>query len=115
MDTDRHTIQELRQFPLLEGFTDSELEMLKSILEYRMLKPGETLFHEGDRSNEIYFIQRGILEICKASSARTEIFQIHFGLLAVVITFISSVIFGVISTSVCCITLPGCVPLSSDL
>lgn len=73
------TIQALKRFPLLAGFTDAELEALETILEYRSLQAGDILFYEGDRSNEIYFIQHGAVEICKSGSTRQECFVIATG------------------------------------
>ncbi len=76
MNTQDQKIQALKQFPLLQGFADAELEALETILEYRSLQPGEILFHEGDMSNEIYFIPDGLVEICKAGSTGQECFVV---------------------------------------
>lgn len=69
-------VEVLKRFPLLAGFTDTELEALETLLDYRTLSGGEVLFHEGDMSHEIYFIQRGTVEICKADATGRQHFVI---------------------------------------
>ncbi len=76
MNTQNQKFQTLKQFPLLDSFTDAELGTLETILEYCSLRSGEIIFHEHDTSDEIYFIKTGALEICKAGQASDTVYVI---------------------------------------
>lgn len=56
----------LRQIPLLEGFSDSDIESLSRITRGPIrIGAGATLFEEGAPSDSIYFILKGEFEVLK--------------------------------------------------
>jgi CRP-like cAMP-binding protein len=56
----------LRQIPLLEGFSDADIESLSRITRGPIkIGAGETLFEEGAPSDSIYFILNGDFEVLK--------------------------------------------------
>ncbi len=62
----------LAQFALLQGFSDAELDDLAKNLETRTLAADDYLFHEHDTSTEIYFIQRGEIEVYRTLADNTQ-------------------------------------------
>ncbi len=50
---------------LFREFHDAELQRLEEFIHVREVEPGTYLVHEGDRAGELYFIQRGRVEILK--------------------------------------------------
>lgn len=69
-------ITELKNFVLLQGFSDSELKSLAESMDERSFKAGEFVFHEQDASTEVYFIINGRIEICRNVPGKTELQQV---------------------------------------
>ncbi len=65
------SVDELKQFSILNSLNPAELQALKGILGQVTLNTGEILFKEGEASNEIYLILEGCVEICKTGSQET--------------------------------------------
>ena len=60
----------LRAVPLFTDLSDADLDRLCEMLTPVELDPKETLFCEGDRGDRCYIIQKGEIEIYKASAGR---------------------------------------------
>ena len=63
----------LRQIPLLEGFSDADIESLSRITRGPIrIRAGEMLFEEGAPGDTIYFILAGELEVLKREKDNEE-------------------------------------------
>lgn len=76
MNSCRVTLKVLKQFSIMNGLEDSELERIQPVMKHVSLLPGEVLFQEGDASNEIYLIRSGSVEILKRGASGNDIFVI---------------------------------------
>ena len=61
------SIHELKQFSLLNVFTDEELMEIRRITRFHDVKKDETLFLEGESTNALYFVLDGWLKAEKVS------------------------------------------------
>lgn len=55
----------LRNVPLFEGLHDRELEKIAGLMTLKKFKKGEKIFSEISKSNEIYIIMKGLVNIEK--------------------------------------------------
>jgi len=53
----------LRNADIFYKFTDSQLELVANFCQERTLKTGEILFWEGSKSDELYIIADGVIDI----------------------------------------------------
>jgi CRP-like cAMP-binding protein len=61
----------LRDIPLFDGLSSSELAEVKAILHRREYEPGEVLFHQGNPGVGMYIIQEGTIEIVDETTGDT--------------------------------------------
>jgi len=61
------TIAALRQFSLLQAFSDDELEQIRARLSFRSLSANEVLIIEGGASDPLYFVLEGWFKAEKVS------------------------------------------------
>jgi CRP/FNR family transcriptional regulator len=61
------TIAALRQFSLLQAFSDDELEQIRARLSFRSLSANEVLIIEGAASDPLYFVLEGWFKAEKVS------------------------------------------------
>jgi len=80
-DIDVQMLYELKQFILLQGFSDYELKLLSGALEARKYKTGEYLFYEHEQSSQVYLIRSGQIDVCKTAHNGSEqvIAHLHQG------------------------------------
>ncbi len=62
----------LRQVPIFREMTYGQLERLASRLEIQSLGPGEVVYEEGDSSQYLYILIRGVIRVVKAYGEPTE-------------------------------------------
>jgi CRP/FNR family transcriptional regulator, cyclic AMP receptor protein len=53
----------LKETDLFHNLTDDQLDLIEHICEDRFYQPGEIIFHESTRENELYLIIHGQVEI----------------------------------------------------
>jgi len=69
---DHQTLEELQQYPLLNGLSKTDMMALAQVLETKTLQAEDYLFKEYEKSSEVYFIRSGKIDICKSDSSGTE-------------------------------------------
>lgn len=57
---------------IFNGFTEEEVERLKSYMELRRYRPLETIFLEGMEGNAIYLVREGTVRISKIADDEEE-------------------------------------------
>lgn len=62
----------LRGVPLFAGVSPEDLGPLAATLRPRTLRGGQVLLREGDRGEEMYFVQHGTLIVSKAVTGRVD-------------------------------------------
>lgn len=63
--TNREVIEFLKQQTIFEGITEEEIAYLVDVTSQTQYQSGETIFVEGDASNDLYFIYEGKVDIVK--------------------------------------------------
>ncbi|RQV99247.1 cyclic nucleotide-binding domain-containing protein [bacterium] len=54
---------DFRLLPIFQAFTDQQFERICSILDYRQLSSGETIFRQGDAAAYLYILLKGKVAI----------------------------------------------------
>lgn len=62
--------RQLKKIDFLSTVSEDKLAVLAGALKYRVLEPGEVLFHEGSRGSEFYILYQGKVDILKTVAAR---------------------------------------------
>ncbi|PKR77104.1 Crp/Fnr family transcriptional regulator [Halalkalibacillus sediminis] len=65
-------IEFFRQFTIFRDLTDEELVEISDISHQKSIKKHENIFLEGDRREEVFFIQSGLVKIYKLSEEGEE-------------------------------------------
>ena len=55
----------LEKFPLLANLGTQQIKEIEAVCDRKTYKPEEFLFHEGEYSDEIYFLTVGTVDLCK--------------------------------------------------
>lgn len=61
-------IKLLKQSPLFDNFSVSELKELLKVSKERTLPAGHTVFYEGDKGDSLFFIKTGTISVVKRDS-----------------------------------------------
>ena len=64
------SIDTLRRCELTNGLNDAEIESFLKIVHRRHAKKGETIFKEGDNSDELFIVSRGRVSVLIYSSSQ---------------------------------------------
>ncbi|HYA34315.1 MAG TPA: mechanosensitive ion channel family protein, partial [Candidatus Binataceae bacterium] len=67
-DFEREMIRELRYLDFLRGLSDEELRVLVPNVQVHQFGSGEILVREGERSDSLYMLRRGIVDVYGRSS-----------------------------------------------
>lgn len=65
----------LKQFPLFESLTESEMNLLLEMVEFRKRPRYSYIYMPGDLSNTIFFLVRGVVKIGTHSSDGKEVIK----------------------------------------
>jgi CRP-like cAMP-binding protein len=68
-------IEFLSQFPLFDVLTEEELTFLNECTESKTYKKYDQIYHEGDDSDAIYFLTKGVIKIAALSSDGREVIK----------------------------------------
>lgn len=63
----------LRAVGILETLDDSELDVFKAFLDERELKPGESVFRQGDSGSDLYIVRDGLVRVLVQSPDGTDV------------------------------------------
>lgn len=63
--THQNTPSCLAHVPVFTGLRSSEVELLHSVMQTAQYRKGELIFREGDRSESLYVVNRGIIKLTK--------------------------------------------------
>lgn len=63
----------LKQSPLFEKFSQSELKEVLKIAKEKTIPAGNTVFYEGDKGDSLYFIKSGTVSVVKKDADGNEI------------------------------------------
>ncbi len=66
----------LKKVPLFSNLTDNDFDVLTSGIKKINLEKGDTLFHEGEKGDRAYIIEKGQIEIFKKSEGRDVLIAI---------------------------------------
>jgi len=62
----------IHRVPIFEQLTDQEIEVVAAAVQSRRYRKGELIFHEGERSDQLYIVNEGILKLSKLSDEGKE-------------------------------------------
>ena len=73
-----YIIKNLKTIPLFSGLADEHLEKISSIASTSKFDKGEMIFHEGDKGNGFYMVEKGKVKIFKLSfEGKEQILHIY--------------------------------------
>ena len=55
----------LENFEILENLTETQIKSLEAICDFRSFQQGETIFREGDTTDELFFLMTGQIDLYK--------------------------------------------------
>jgi len=62
----------VRRVPIFENLTEPEIIALQGVIQSRHFKKGEFIFREGERSETLYILHRGVAKVSKFSDTGKE-------------------------------------------
>ena len=73
-----YIIEKLKTIPLFSGLSDEHLEKLSSIASTLNFDRGEIIFHDGDKGNGLYMVEKGKIKVFKLSfEGKEQILHIY--------------------------------------
>ncbi|NOX33575.1 MAG: Crp/Fnr family transcriptional regulator [Deltaproteobacteria bacterium] len=73
-----YIIKKLKTIPLFSGLSDEHLEKISSISSTLIFDKGEMIFHEGDRGDGFYMVEKGKIKVFKLSyEGKEQILHIY--------------------------------------
>ena len=65
----------LKNYSISEHFNDSELDELEQLLTRKTYKAGELIISENSSTNDMFFIEKGAVEILKTVHGKQHVFM----------------------------------------
>jgi CRP/FNR family transcriptional regulator, cyclic AMP receptor protein len=64
--------EQLKAFSLFEGLSDSDLDLVSSLIKVKRVKTGTTIIQEGEIGGELYLLENGIVDVSKTLTIVTS-------------------------------------------